>query len=495
MPSSATKATSHIRNSLWNLLGQVLPLIVGVFTIPILIREMGKDRFGLLSIAWMLIGYLSLFDLGLGRALTKLIAELDVLDKKEQVGELAWTGLGLMFLSSIAGTLALMALLPGIMVWLKIPQELTKEVHLAFLWLGIGLPLTVITSGLRSLLEARLRFVASNFLRILLGLWIFLGPLAVIPFTSKLDWVILSVVIGRFLVMLVSYAMCRLSFPEMGHFQWNGKLVRGLITFGGWLTLAALLGPVMTYMDRLLVGGALGVSVIAFYVTPFEITSKLVVAPMAITGALFPVLSKVLAIKGDGAANLMEKAYGWDFLLSWPVMLLLMMFARELMGLWLGLEFAAHSALILQWLAAGSFIYIKSFYPIMTLHATGRPDLHAKLYFVELLVYLPLLWFLLHRHGIVGVAEAWTIRTGLDTLAMTFLSGWVLPSVRKALVHGSALMLAGVFLGWACCQPSSLLARICLFIACMVGTLVWLYLKKHLLWGETSPACVVGGGE
>ena len=63
------------RNAVWNLLSLVAPMLVALGAIPALIRTLGADRFGILTLAWMLIGYCSLFDLGLGRALTKLVSE------------------------------------------------------------------------------------------------------------------------------------------------------------------------------------------------------------------------------------------------------------------------------------------------------------------------------------------------------------------------------------------------------------------------------------
>ena len=62
-------------NSVWNLVGLGLPLLVALVSIPILIRGLGTDRFGILTLAWVVIGYFSLFDLGLGRAVTKLVAD------------------------------------------------------------------------------------------------------------------------------------------------------------------------------------------------------------------------------------------------------------------------------------------------------------------------------------------------------------------------------------------------------------------------------------
>jgi len=63
------------RNTILNVLGYSLPMLVAIFAIPPLVKGLGTERFGILTLAWVIIGYLSLFDLGLGRALTKLVAE------------------------------------------------------------------------------------------------------------------------------------------------------------------------------------------------------------------------------------------------------------------------------------------------------------------------------------------------------------------------------------------------------------------------------------
>ena len=63
------------RHTLYNLLGYTLPLVFALFLIPILLNNLGTDRFGLLNLAWIVIGYFGFFDLGIGRALTKIVAE------------------------------------------------------------------------------------------------------------------------------------------------------------------------------------------------------------------------------------------------------------------------------------------------------------------------------------------------------------------------------------------------------------------------------------
>src|ERR1700693_1685271 len=81
------------RNTLLNLAGQTAPLMIAVVAIPLLVRNLGVDRFGLLTIGWALVGSFSLFDLGLGRAMTKLVAERTGRGEVSDVPALVWTTL------------------------------------------------------------------------------------------------------------------------------------------------------------------------------------------------------------------------------------------------------------------------------------------------------------------------------------------------------------------------------------------------------------------
>ena len=86
------------RNVLWNLVGTGSPLLVGIVAIPILLEGLGTEKFGLLTIAWMIVGYFSLFDLGLGRALTQIIAQRIGRREFGDIPILFWTALSLMII-------------------------------------------------------------------------------------------------------------------------------------------------------------------------------------------------------------------------------------------------------------------------------------------------------------------------------------------------------------------------------------------------------------
>ena len=73
MPPSMKRDATIARNTGWNFVGTALPIAVAVIAIPPLIRELGVERFGVLTLAWVITGYFALFDFGLGRATTKFV--------------------------------------------------------------------------------------------------------------------------------------------------------------------------------------------------------------------------------------------------------------------------------------------------------------------------------------------------------------------------------------------------------------------------------------
>src|SRR5437016_14651538 len=93
------------RHSVFNVIGQAIPFLAAFFAIPLLVRGLGTDRFGVLTLAWVVIGYFSLFDLGLGRALTQVVAAKLSERDETQAPAVVWPALGMMLGLGLVGTL------------------------------------------------------------------------------------------------------------------------------------------------------------------------------------------------------------------------------------------------------------------------------------------------------------------------------------------------------------------------------------------------------
>src|SRR6267143_2787456 len=116
------------KNTAFNFAGQVLPLLAGVALIPFIMRGLGPDRFGMLGIIWLVFGYFSLLDLGLGCATTKFLAEWQARGDVKQISEMVWSSVILQLLLGIAGCVIIAALTPFLVGGLlKTPSSLVGE--------------------------------------------------------------------------------------------------------------------------------------------------------------------------------------------------------------------------------------------------------------------------------------------------------------------------------------------------------------------------------
>jgi O-antigen/teichoic acid export membrane protein len=418
------------RNTLLNLLGQVVPMAAAVVAIPILIAHLGAARFGVLTLAWAAIGYFGLFDLGLGRALTQAVAaRLGDVEGADDLGEVTWTALWLMLALGIAGAVIVSACTPWIVEHgLHVPPALQHESRTAFYLLAISLPFVVTSSGLRGILEAHQHFGLGTALRIPIALVTFLGPLAVLPFSSSLGPVVGALVVGRLLSWLAYLVACIWRYEFLRErLRIRRGVVVPLIRYGGWMTVSNIVSPLMAYLDRFVIGAMLPLVAVAHYVTPYEVVSKLLVLPLAMIAVLFPAFAATFATDRVRTAQLFERAVRVIVLTMFPVMLVIVLFAREGLTLWVGRDFASASTVVLQWLAIGIFVNAVAQAPFAVVQGIGRPDITAKLHLAELPLYLAGMWWLAHRFGIAGVAVAWTARAALDAGGLLFAAHRFVP--------------------------------------------------------------------
>jgi len=418
------------RNAVWNLIGSGVPMIVAVLCIPILIRGLGTDRFGVLALAWALIGYASLFDLGLGRALTQLVARKLGSGEDREIPTLVWTSLLLMLLLGLVGAVTVILLSPWLVHrTLHVPNALQFETLRSFYLLGLSIPAVISTAGLRGLLEARQRFGLINALRIPTGVFTFAGPLVVLPFSKNLLPVVGILVVSRLIAWAAHLLLCLWVTPGLRQrIAWQRAAVGPLLRFGGWMTVSNVVGPLMVTLDRFLIGTLLSVAAVAYYATPYEVVTKLWLIPGALVAVMFPAFSTSFAQDRNRTALLFGRSVRYVLLALFPIVLLIVVLAQDGLKLWLGAEFAQHSTRVLQWLTVGVFINSMALVPFAMVQGVGRPDLTAKLHLIELPVYLGLLWWLIGVRGIEGAAIAWTARAAVDTLVLFGLARRLLPA-------------------------------------------------------------------
>lgn len=404
-----------VRHTLFNLIGLGAPLLVAVGTIPVLIHELGTSRFGLLTLIWAVVSYFGLFDLGLGRALTQQLAVVFANKDYQKVGPLVGTATALMaLLGVVAGVLMAAAAPWGVGLINDVPDR--QEAINAVLAMALAMPFIVLTSGFRGILEARHAFGIVNLIRLPMGLFTFLGPLVVVLYRGGgLDHIAWVLVAGRVIACVVhSYYAWRVLPKDSSAIVFRINLLRPLCISGGWMTVSNVVGPLMGYLDRFVVGAFASAQALAYYATPQEMISKLSIVPSALMAVLFPQFAQISKNTSKTTIETLERAASLTTALCMPAFVLIALFSTELLTAWIDLQFAQSAAQILALMASGMLINSISFIPLTWLQATNHSKKVALIHVIELPLFCLLLWSGLREFGTRGAAAAWVLRIVVD---------------------------------------------------------------------------------
>ena len=421
------------RSTLFTLGGQAVTLLAAFVAVPLLVDELGTARFGVLTLAWVVIGYAQVFDLGIGRALTKLTAERVGSERARDLPGLFWTALaGMVALGVVMGGLVALASPWLVRDVLNVPDRLEDETLQAFWLLSASLPLAISGAALRAHLEAWQRFDLTNAVAMPMALVTYLGPLAMLAVWDTLPAAVSAVVASRVISWTITLGLVlRISPDVRAERKPRRSLLRPLLTFGGWVTATNVTNALMTAADRFVVGAVATITAVAYFGTPYEVVTKLWLVGIALANVFFPAFALSLAARPERTAAIFGGAARFGFIALFPVTLGLVTFAHEGLDLWLGAEFARESARVLQWLAVG--VLLASLVQLASgLVQSGRPDLTAKLALVELPLYLGTFWLALEAGGIEAAAAVWAAKATLEAVVLYLIVGRLSPAAAAA---------------------------------------------------------------
>jgi O-antigen/teichoic acid export membrane protein len=219
-------------------------------------------------------------------------------------------------------------------------------------------------------------------------------------------------------------------------------------------------------LDRLIIGAFLSVAAVAYYSTPFDLLSRLTLIPGALSLVLFPAFAFTLSQDRNLAAHRLKQGIKFTFLVLFPIVYFLILFAPELMNLWVGPEFAMYSAPIARILGFGVLIMSLAYIPVVMLQAAGRSDFTAKLQLFELPLYVAALWVLTDSMGLLGAAIAFLGRATLDSIVSLYGcerlgNKGILQESAYAIGFAAAVVLPSLFV-------SGVLTRSILFAAVVI---------------------------
>ena len=408
------------RNTLYNLLGRIAPLGVSLVTVPLYLHAIGEARYGVLAIIWLFTGYFGVFEMGLSRASAYHLARQH--DEAPAVRSTTfWTSLWLNLGIGLMGAVVLYAVAQPVFThFFHMSGTMRRSVLASLPWIAAALPLSTLGGVLAGALEARERFAYMNLIGVFNTAVTQIGPLLVALFISpELIWLIPAVVIARASGLLLQFAGVWRFLPIAPSTLFDRKRARALFTYGGWISLSNIVGPILVTFDRILIGALLSVQAVTYYTVPYNLVSRMSMLPSALSASLFPRFSRTES--GEGK-NLAERGLHLLVAVMTPITITGIALLPLFLTYWISPAFSRHGSMVGMILLAGIWVNGLAYIPYGLLQGQGRPDITARLHLLELPFFLLLLWGGIHWLGLVGAAMAWSMRVAADTLLLFYFA-------------------------------------------------------------------------
>ena len=495
LPKGKPGFTSRVvRGSLWTLGGQGLLLAATLVATPFVIRFLGTEGYGVLSLINILIGYLSFADMGMGWASTRFASEAHA--RQDDAGEatIVWTALFMAALPALLVSLILMLISrPLIEQGLRLPQHLQDPAIVALRIAALGFVGRAVAGVINTpeLVRLRMDLIAlinaatSGGQILLLPVILFLG--------GGLKGAAAVIASAGILAAILHTLVAMHLLPSLRRPRVDFTLSKPLIRFGGALVVSSLAAIILTNAEKALLPRYASVQALAYYSVAFTLALMLTQAPLAIAQALLPAFSQLQASTDRTPLNtLYLRALRGHLYWIAPSVVVICVAARPFFTIWAGPDFGRESTLPLYLLAIGLVFEVMAYVPHTLIVSLGRTDLIARCHLAVLVPYLIGSAFLISWLGAPGAAIAWSLRAMTTLVLFVFfarrISGFAfspLPdNIRSYFVALASLLLpvsiAGLLMSSTLVLLASALVSLIAYVVLLYARVLTNEERQHL---------------
>lgn len=420
---------------LTNVAGIGIAALLQLASVPVYIRLIGMEAFGLIGLHMMLVGALQIFDFGLRATINREVARYSALPGQEaEARDLVFTLE--VFCLAIALLIGLVLAAGSNFIateWIHANAMAPSTVRKAVLYMGLlaalQWPLTFYLNGLLGLdchgIANGIRIVGAIAMYGggVLTLWL-ISPTITAFFLWQIIVAVIQLIVSRGLLWRFLPAASTRS-----HF--SPERLRGVWRFAAGMSGITICSLLLTHADRFILSAVLSLEMFGRYVLAWTVAQGLFVVIIPVFNVTFPRLTVLIAAGNEaGATDFYHRASQLLAVISLPVAAVLVFFARDVLLIWTrDVEAAGQAAPIVSVLVAGIAFngVLHMPYALQLAFGWTRLSLASGIVFTILLIPAIILTSL--RYGPVGAAAVWTVLNLANFLI-------VVPLVHRRLLKG-----------------------------------------------------------
>lgn len=477
------------KNTIANYLGQGWIALMGLAFVPVYIRYLGVEAWGLVGFMSMLQAWLTLLDMGLSPTLSREMARFQAGAHSAQSirdllrsMEVIYGGVAV----AVVGAVWLIA--PWVAVhWLSATQLSATSVAQAIGMMGLVLAARMVEQVYRGAIQGLQRQVWLNGAQSVLATLRWGGAVGVLAWVdSTIEAFFLWQGLVSVLTVLILARQTYHWLPPAKHpasFDLSA-LVR-IRSFAGGMAATTFLSIMLMQIDKLLLSKLVSLEDFGYYALATSAAGALYFMATPIAIAISPRLTELVA-KDDQQAliDTYHRASQWLAALLIPAALVMAAFADPLLQVWTGNANLAHQvAPLLALLALGTLCNGFMYVPYTTQLAHGWTGFAVRMNVVAVIFIVPAVLWAVPRFGAIGAAWAWlALNAGYVLIAIHFMHRRLLPNEKwrwyreaifKPLIVGTIVVLAlrqSIVLPQDRAQMAATLAGISLL---MMGVVLW----------------------
>lgn len=389
--------------------------LISVGFVPVYIKFMGIEAYGLIGVYLSLVAILSLMDLGLSGTLSRELArKSEGIGQQKEIGDLVRTleavywsigivlGIGVFFSASAIGT-----------YWVNSTALSPEALQGSIMLMGGVVTAQWATSFYSSGLIGLQRQVSLNILVVAFSTVRAVGAVAVLWLVAPTVQVFFAwqLVVGFAQTIATAVVLWKCLRVSPVRAQFEMRHLRNVSRFASGLTVISLLAVALTQVDKVILSKLLSLEAFGYYTLATVVAGGMLQLVTPISSALFPQFAKLAAGHDeDGMRELYHLGTQLVAVVVFPAATICALFGKELLLAWTGDQAIADNtspilALLVIGTAMNGLMYIPS--AVQLAHGWTRLGIYTNA--VGVIVLVPLVIVLAQRYGGAGAASVWMI--------------------------------------------------------------------------------------
>lgn len=445
------------RNILANYVSQIYVTLVGIVMVPLYLKYMGAEAYGLVGFFSMLQAWFNLLDMGLTPTMARETARfrggaMDALAFRRFVRALE----GIFFVVAILGVGVLLLLSGQIATnWLTSRQLPISEVQRSVQMMTIAIAFRWMSGLYRGQISGSERLVWLSGYNIVMASLRFIGVLLVLVFisTTPTAFFVYQLLVALFELSGLIILSYRLLPPilEGKKPAWSLAPLKPVLSFSMTIAFTSSVWVLVTQTDKLVLSKILPLAEYGYFSLAVLAASGVMMISGPISNAIMPRMAKMEA-EGDhaGLIKIYRQSTQLVAIIAGSACVTVAFCAEPLLFVWTGDKALAHHAFpILVLYAIGNGILAVSAFPYYLQYAKGNLRLHLIGNAGFIILLIPTIIWSASNYGSKGAGYVWLI------MNIIYLITWV------PLIHSR--FEPGLNLSWFCRD---------ILVICTVATLI-----------------------